>query len=193
MKPSFVFATNNAHKLSEVSDILGEQFELKGLKAIGCYDELPEEQETLEGNALQKAQYVYHKFHLDCFADDTGLEVIALNGEPGVYSARYAGEECDATSNMEKLLQKLEGVSNRKARFRTVVALIIGGEEHLFEGVVNGEILLDRKGNGGFGYDSVFQPDGYTMTFAEMESSLKNKISHRANAVKQLVDYLKSL
>jgi len=190
MAPLLVFATNNTHKLCEVTDMLGERFVVKGLKAIDCFDELPEEQDTLEGNALQKARYVYDRYQVDCFADDTGLEVEALNGEPGVYSARYAGEACIAANNIEKLLGKLQGVNNRRARFRTVIALILNGKETLFEGIVEGTIRTKPDGDGGFGYDSIFQPDGYDTSFGEMSSSLKNTISHRANAVKRLVDYL---
>lgn len=190
MATRIVFATNNAHKLSEVTDILGNDFVVKGLKSINCFDDLPEEQDTLEGNAFQKARYVNEKYRVDCFADDTGLEVEALNGEPGVYSARYAGESCIASNNIDKLLGKLEGIENRKARFRTVIALILDGKEVLFEGIVEGKILTARKGNAGFGYDSIFQPDGYDLSFGEMEASLKNTISHRALAVKRLVDYL---
>jgi len=190
MAALLVFATNNAHKLSEVTDILGDSFIVKGLKAINCIDELPEEQATLEGNALQKARFVHDNYQVDCFADDTGLEVEALNGEPGVYSARYAGEACIASNNMDKLLGNLEGITNRRARFRTVIALILDGKETLFEGFVEGKILTVRKGDAGFGYDPIFQPDGYDTSFAEMESSLKNTISHRALAVKRLVEYL---
>ncbi|MDP4278228.1 MAG: non-canonical purine NTP diphosphatase [Bacteroidota bacterium] len=185
-----VFATNNAHKLAEVSAILGSQIRLSGLKEIGCFEEIPEDQSTIEGNALQKARFVYEKYRKDCFSDDTGLEVAQLNGEPGVYSARYAGEACIAENNIRKLLDKLDGETNRKARFRTVVALILDGKEYLFEGIVNGIILTEKHGDGGFGYDPVFQPEGYSQTFAEMSMVLKNKISHRALAIQKLTDFL---
>lgn len=177
--------------MSEIKAILGASFDVKSLKDIECFDELPEEQQTLEGNALQKARYVYTKYNVNCFADDTGLEVEALNGEPGVYSARYAGEACIPSNNMDKLLEKLEKITNRKARFRTVIALIIDGKDHYFEGVVEGSILTARKGEGGFGYDPIFQPEGYHQSFGEMDPSLKNAISHRAMAISNLVTYLK--
>lgn len=187
-----VFATNNAHKIAEVSAILGQDFQLISLKEIQCFDELPETQLTIEGNALQKAQYVYEKFGLDCFADDTGLEVEALNGAPGVYSARYAGENCIAENNIKKLLQELDGKSNRNAFFKTVVALILDGKEYLFEGKILGEILLEKHGSDGFGYDPVFLPDGYDQSFAQMGMNLKNSISHRALAINALATFLKS-
>ena len=187
----FVFATNNAHKLKEVAAIVGHQIELLSLEDIGCHDDIPETSDTLEGNALQKAKYVYERYHIDCFADDTGLEVEALDGAPGVYSARYAGEGHNSEENIRKLLHELEGKDNRKARFRTVFALIINGKEHLFEGVVRGEIIRHRRGTSGFGYDPVFVPEGYTETFAEMGNEEKNKISHRAHAVQKLCAYLK--
>jgi XTP/dITP diphosphohydrolase len=191
MAAILVFATNNAHKMSEIKDILGTIFDIKSLKDIDCYDALPEEQQTLEGNALQKARYVYTKYHVNCFADDTGLEVEALDGDPGVYSARYAGEACIASNNMDKLLEKLKGNTNRKARFRTVIALILNGQEYLFEGVVEGSILTERVGKDGFGYDPIFQPEGYDQSFAEMDPSTKNAISHRARAICKMVTYLK--
>lgn len=193
MATILVFATNNAHKMSEIKAILGVNFDVKNLKDIDCFDVLPEEQQTLEGNALQKARYVYDTYHVNCFADDTGLEVEALDGEPGVYSARYAGEACIAANNMDKLLEKLKGITNRRARFRTVIALIIDGKEQLFEGVVDGSILTARAGEGGFGYDPIFQPEGYSQTFGEMDSSIKNAISHRAVAISKLVTYLKEI
>ena len=187
-----VFATNNAHKIAEVSAILGQDFQLISLKEIQCFDELPETQLTIEGNALQKVQYVYEKFGLDCFADDTGLEVEALNGAPGVYSARYAGENCIAENNIKKLLQELDGKSNRNAFFKTVVALILDGKEYLFEGKILGEILLEKQGSDGFGYDPVFLPNGYDQSFAQMGMNLKNSISHRALAINALATFLKS-
>lgn len=193
MKKKFVFATNNAHKLEEVTAILGKRIELLSLKDIDCYKDIPETADTLEGNALLKAQYVYEHYRMDCFADDTGLEVEALNGEPGVYSARYAGDGHNAEANMLKLLHNLQGVENRKAQFRTVFALIIDGKEYLFEGVVRGEIIATRRGKSGFGYDPIFVPEGYTQTFAEMGNELKNKISHRAIATNKLCKFLNSI
>ena len=187
----FVFATNNSHKLKEVAAIVGSQIELLSLQDIGCHDDIPETADTLEGNALQKARYVYERYHVDCFADDTGLEVEALGGAPGVYSARYAGEGHNAEENNRKLLHELEGKDNRRARFRTVFALIINGKEHLFEGIVRGEIITKKRGVAGFGYDPVFQPEGFTQTFAEMGDEQKNRISHRALAVQKLCNFLK--
>ena len=189
----FVFATNNAHKLKEVAAIVGHQIELLSLKDIGCHDDIPETSDTLEGNALQKAKYVYERYHIDCFADDTGLEVEALDGAPGVYSARYAGEGHNSEENIRKLLHELEGKDNRKARFRTVFALIINGKEHLFEGIVKGEIIATKRGTSGFGYDPVFVPEAFTQTFAEMSDAQKNKISHRAIGVNKLCKFLNSL
>ncbi len=189
-----VFATNNAHKLEEVAAILKERVKLLSLKDINCTADIPETADTLEGNALLKARYVYDKYHMDCFADDTGLEVEALGGEPGVYSARYADTNShDAQANMQKLLCKLEGVENRRARFRTVFAVIVNGKEHLFEGIVRGEIIREKRGNTGFGYDPVFVPEGYTQTFAEMGNEQKNEISHRAVATQKLCKFLQSL
>ncbi len=189
----FVFATNNQHKLNELQAILGDHFELLSLEDIGCFEDIPEEQPTLEGNARQKAFYVYEKFGFPCFADDTGLEIEALNGEPGVYSARYAGEAKDPQANMDKVLTKLKNEDNRKARFRTVISLILDGEEKQFEGIVEGEIIREKRGDSGFGYDPVFLPVGYNKTFAEMSLADKNQISHRARAVQKLVEYLKTL
>ncbi|HJA84437.1 MAG TPA: non-canonical purine NTP diphosphatase [Candidatus Bacteroides intestinavium] len=189
----FVFATNNAHKLEEVKAIVGAKIEILSLKDIGCQADIPETADTLEGNALLKARFIYETYHLDCFADDTGLEVEALNGAPGVYSARYAGDAHNSEANMRKLLQELEGVENRRARFRTAFALILNGKEHLFEGIVNGHITPVRHGTSGFGYDPVFVPDGYTQTFAEMGDALKNKISHRAIGAQKLCRFLNTL
>ena len=190
-----VFATNNKNKLAEIREMLaGTGFEVLSLADIGCHDDIPETAATLEGNALQKANYVYNKYATPCFADDTGLEVDALGGAPGVYSARYAGGEGhDSEANMAKLLAELGGNSDRRARFRTVIALIEGGKEEpkLFEGIVTGEITADRRGGEGFGYDPIFRPDGHAETFAEMGHEMKNKISHRARAVAKLVEYLK--
>ena len=186
-----VFATNNQHKLSEIRQILGSRVEVLSLKDIGCYADIPETGSTLEENALQKAQYVYDNYHIDCFADDTGLEVDALGGAPGVYSARYAGGEGhDSEANMTKLLGELGENNNRRARFRTVIALIQQGEVHEFEGIVNGQIIRERRGGEGFGYDPIFQPDGYDQTFAELGLEVKNNISHRARATQKLADYL---
>ena len=186
-----VFATNNEHKLSEIRSILGDNFEVLSLKDIGCDVDIPETGTTLEENALIKAQYIFDHYHVDVFADDTGLEVDALNGAPGVYSARYAGGEGhDSEANMAKLLKELGENNNRKARFRTVIALIQQGKIHEFEGIVNGEIIRERRGGEGFGYDPIFQPDGYDQTFAELGTDVKNHISHRARATQKLADYL---
>ena len=185
-----VFATNNAHKLEEIKEMLGSRHEIVSLKEIQCHEDIPEEQDTLEGNALQKARYIHEKYGLDCFADDTGLEIKALNNAPGVYSARYAGNAHDSEANMKKLLREMEGKKNRRAQFRTAICLIERGKETLFEGIVKGEIIREKRGGSGFGYDPVFVPEGYTETFAEMGSEEKNKISHRARAVQQLCAYL---
>ena len=187
-----VFATNNLHKLSEIRQILGDKVDVLSLKDIGCDVDIPETGTTLEANALQKAQYIYDHYNMDVFADDTGLEVEALNGEPGVYSARYAGEGHDSEANMSKLLKELGENNNRKARFRTVIALIQKGEVHEFEGIVNGEIIRERRGGEGFGYDPIFQPDGYSQTFAELGTDIKNQISHRARATQKLCAFLQN-
>ena len=188
-----VFATNNKNKLSEIRDILGKEIEVLSLKDISCNVDIPETADTLEGNSMQKAEYIYNNYGMNVFADDTGLEVDALNGEPGVYSARYAsGEGHDSEANIKKLLSKLNGVTNRKARFRTSVALILDGERYSFEGIVNGEILTEKSGTEGFGYDPIFKPDGYDKSFAELGIEIKNKISHRANAIKKLTEFLKT-
>lgn len=193
MKRKLVFATNNAHKLEEVAAILGDQVELLSLNDIGCQADIPETAETLEGNALLKSSYIYKNYHLDCFADDTGLEVEALNGAPGVYSARYAGGEGhDAQANMLKLLHELDGKENRKAQFRTAISLILDGKEYLFEGVIKGEIIKEKRGDSGFGYDPVFMPEGYDRTFAELGNDIKNQISHRALAVQKLCEFLQT-
>lgn len=186
-----VFATNNAHKLEEIRAILGDKVEILSLNDIHCHADIPETADTLEGNAALKAAYIYEHYGLDCFADDTGLEVEALNGAPGIYSARYAGGEGhDSEANMKKLLREMEGKENRRAQFRTAICLIERGKETLFEGIVKGEIIREKRGGSGFGYDPVFVPEGYTETFAEMGSEEKNKISHRARAVQQLCTYL---
>jgi XTP/dITP diphosphohydrolase len=191
MKKELIFATNNLHKITEIQALIGEIFILKSLQQIGCTEDIPETAPTLEGNALLKAQYVFTTYGEECFADDTGLEIEALDGRPGVFSARYATDGHDFEANIDKVLGELSGVTNRKARFRTVIALIFGGSVHYFEGIVNGEIITERKGIQGFGYDPVFLPDGYSQTFAEMPLIEKNKISHRARAVSKLVDFLK--
>ncbi len=188
---TLVFATNNAHKLEEVRAILGNDFQIASLKEIGCHDDIPETADTLEGNAMQKAQYIKDKFGMDCFADDTGLEVEALNNAPGVFSARYAGPGHDSEANMKKLLHEMEGKENRKARFRTVIALLLDGKEYTFEGIVKGNIIEEKRGDSGFGYDPIFVPEGYDLTFAELGNDIKNKISHRAEAVKKLSAFLK--
>ena len=190
-----VFATNNKNKLAEIRDMLGDKIEVMSLADINCHEDIPETADTLEGNALQKARYVFDKYGMSCFADDTGLEVDALGGEPGVYSARYAGGEGhDSEANMAKLMQKLGDNDNRKARFRTVIALITGSGDdgvNLFEGVAEGDIIREKRGGEGFGYDPIFRPEGYDKTFAELGHEIKNKISHRARAVQKLVEYLK--
>lgn len=185
-----VFATNNAHKLAEVRAVLGEGFELVTLREVGITEDIPETGATLEENASQKARYVYERTGLDCFADDTGLEVEALNGAPGVRSARYATDGHDFAANNRKLLDELQGEDNRRARFRTVISLIRGGEEQRVEGVVRGSIALSEAGCGGFGYDPLFIPEGYDVTFAEMSANEKNSISHRGRAVAELVKVL---
>lgn len=193
-----IMATNNTHKLEEVRQILGDEFLVRGLAEIGCNEDIPETADTLEGNALQKAHYVHDHYGVDCFADDTGLEVTALKGGPGVYTARFGamngyGESHDADANIQCLLDKLEETEDRSARFRTVVALVQNGEEHLFEGIVEGNILRQKVGEGGFGYDPVFAPieaDG--LAFAQMPAEDKNAISHRGRAIMKLVEFLKS-
>ena len=186
-----VVATNNAHKLKEIAEILGQEIELLSLKDIQCFADIPETADTLEGNARQKAMYIYENYGMDCFADDTGLEVEALGGAPGVFSARYAGEGHDSDANMQKLLKELAGKENRKAQFRTVICLIRNGKEHLFEGIVKGEIIQEKRGGEGFGYDPIFVPEGYDLTFAELGDDVKNTISHRARAVEKLCQFLK--
>ena len=188
-----IFATNNKHKLEEMRAILGGKVELLSLADIDCHDDIPETADTLEGNALIKARYIYDKYGCSCFADDTGLEVDVLGGEPGVYSARYAGENNDSEANMRKLLQNLTGKSERSAQFRTVIALIIEGEEFLFDGIVRGRISEERMGSAGFGYDPIFVPDGYEESFAQMAAEQKNAISHRSRAASALNDYLETL
>ncbi|MBX2915578.1 MAG: non-canonical purine NTP diphosphatase [Cyclobacteriaceae bacterium] len=185
------FATNNTHKVKEIQALLGNSFKLQSLNDIGCREELAEDQDTIEGNSLQKAQYVFDHFKVACFADDTGLEVAALNGAPGVYSARYAGVQRNAEDNMQLLLKNLKGKRNLNARFRTVITLITQSGTHQFEGILNGTITFDKRGTRGFGYDPVFVPEGYQQTLAELDLDEKNKISHRARALQKLVLFLK--
>ena len=191
---TLVFATHNTHKLREVRAMLPDGLKLVGLTDLGRTDPLPETSDTLEGNALQKARYVKEHYGYDCFADDTGLEVDALHGAPGVYSARYAGEDCDSAANVRKLLAALDGVADRRARFRTVIAFVTDGrQEHLFEGEVGGHIATEEHGAGGFGYDPIFTPDGYDRTFAQLSADEKNTISHRGRAVRRFVDFLSKM
>ncbi len=185
------FATNNKNKVAEISALLPAEFEVLSLKAVGCHQELPENQETLAGNSLEKAQYLYDNYKINCFADDTGLEVEALDGAPGVYSARFAGEERSSEDNMQLLLEKLKNQENRKAQFRTVITLIIDGDIQQFEGIATGEISKKRSGEKGFGYDPIFIPEGFSKSFAEMTSTEKNRISHRGRAIEKLIEYLK--
>lgn len=188
-----LFATNNAHKITEVQAVLGDSYQLATPRDCGITEDIPEEQPTLEGNALQKARYLHDRTGLDCFADDTGLEVEALGGAPGVRSARYATDGHDFAANNRLLLKNLTGIDNRRARFRTVIALILDGKEHLFEGKVEGRIIEHESGHEGFGYDPLFVPDGFTKTFAEMDADEKNAVSHRGRAVRKLAAYLHSL
>lgn len=188
-----VFATNNPNKLREVKELVGDRFKIMSLEEIGCFEDIPETADTLDGNALIKARHIKEKYGYDCFADDTGLEIAALDNAPGVYSARYAGEQKDPKDNMRKVLAELEGQENRAARFRTVIAFSYQGEEKLFEGIVNGTIATSESGCEGFGYDPIFVPEGYDVTFAEMSSDVKNSISHRGRAVRAFIDYLKQI
>ena len=185
-----VFATHNKNKLAEIQNIL-KNYDVVGLRDIGCETDIVEDADDLQGNAKIKADFVTNNYHMNCFADDTGLEVEALNGAPGVYSARYAGEGCSYHDNVVKLLDAMKGIKNRKARFRTVIALNLNGKQYFFEGIVNGKILEEEHGASGFGYDPIFQPEGYEETFAEMPMEVKNKISHRGRAVQKLCDFLK--
>lgn len=188
-----IFATNNQHKLTEIRAIIPLGFDVSGLQEIGCTEDIIESADTLEGNADIKSMFVYKHYGFDCFADDTGLEVESLGGQPGVFSARYAGEEGNAEKNIEKLLFELSGINRRQARFRTVISLVMDGEIRHFEGIVNGSITQERRGKDGFGYDPVFLPDNYSQTFAEMPLELKNSISHRGKAMRKLIAYLKSI
>lgn len=188
-----VFATNNRHKLEEVAAKIKGEFKLLTLNDIGCTDDIEETGTTFKENASIKSHYIYQKYKLNCFGDDSGLEIDALNGEPGVYSARYAGEHGNHAANISKVLQNLTGETNRKARFRTVISLIWNGEEHFFDGTVEGQIRTDTSGTAGFGYDPIFEPDGYNITFAEMSLEQKNSISHRARAIDQLISFLNTV
>ena len=189
---NLVFVTNNAHKLEEIKAILEPQFSIVSLSDLNCTDDIPETADSLEGNALLKANYIHNKFGLDCFADDTGLEVEELGGEPGVYSARYAGEENNSGNNMSKVLSLLGNKTNRKACFRTVIALILEGKTYYFEGKIEGNITQQPQGKSGFGYDPIFIPEGYLLSFAQLSAEEKNKISHRALAVNKLIAFLQS-
>lgn len=186
-----VFATNNKNKIKEIKHLLNNSLEILSLEDIKCFEDIPETSDTIEGNAIQKAQYVYENYGYNCFADDTGLEIEALNGEPGIYSARYAGEEKNPEMNMNKVLDKLKNVSNRNARFKTVIALIVDGKTTCFEGIVEGEITHAKSGSEGFGYDPIFMPKGYNKTYSEMSLDIKNTMSHRAIATKKLIAFLK--
>jgi XTP/dITP diphosphohydrolase len=185
-----VFATHNQHKLREIQEIIGNSYQIIGLDELELHEDIPETADTLEGNAQIKAEYIYDKLGMDCFSDDTGLEIEALHGAPGVYSARFAGENCSFQDNIEKVLRLLEGVTNRKARFRSVICLIMNGEKRFFEGKVEGEIIAAQRGTEGFGYDPIFIPDGFTKTFAEMPLEEKNGISHRGIATQRLINFL---
>ncbi len=190
-KHNLVFATNNLHKLEEIKKLLGDRYNILSLSDIGFSGDIPEDADNLVDNALQKVKFIYDKYNCNCFADDTGLEVDALGGEPGVYSARYAGEPADSKRNLEKLMKNMKNVSNRVARFRTVIALIFDKKEYIFHGVAEGEITTEKRGKEGFGYDPVFQPEGYNQTFAEMPLEMKNPISHRGKASAELLKFLK--
>ena len=188
-----VFASNNKNKIAEIQQQVGSQFEIVSLEDIGCLVDIPETAATIEGNAILKANYVTENYGLPCFADDTGLEIEALNNEPGVYSARYAGEQKNADDNMNLVLQKLANETNRKAQFKTIIALNINNEQHLFEGIVKGEMTTEKSGNQGFGYDPIFKPEGFLTTFAEMSMEEKSGISHRGIAVQKLINFLSNL
>jgi len=187
-----VLATNNSNKIKEIQRLIPQHIKLLSLQDIGCFEDIPETQKTIKGNAVQKANYIKDKYGYDCFADDTGLEVEALNGAPGVYSARYAGEQRDANDNMDKLLKELENQQNHVAQFKTVIALHINDQLHTFTGICKGEIITTKKGNKGFGYDPIFQPNGYSQTFAELSLEEKNTIGHRGKAIQLLMRFLNS-
>lgn len=188
-----VFASNNKNKIQEIQSMFPDTIQIVSLESIGCFEEIPETADTIEGNAILKANYITQKYGFDCFADDTGLEVEALNGEPGVYSARYAGEQRNADYNMNKLLEELLDKPNRNAQFKTVIALNLKGKQYLFNGIASGEITLEKKGTGGFGYDPIFKPNGYENTFAELSLEIKNEISHRGKATKALLEFLQNI
>ena len=188
-----VFASNNKNKIQEIQSMLPDTIQIVSLESIGCFEEIPETADTIEGNAILKANYITQKYGFDCFADDTGLEVEALNGEPGVYSARYAGEQRNADDNMNKLLEELLDKPNRNAQFKTVIALNLKEKQYLFEGIASGEITLEKKGTGGFGYDPIFKPTNYDETFAELSLTVKNEISHRGKATKTLLEFLQNI
>ena len=190
MKHTFIFATNNKHKLEEIQQIVGDKLSILSLQDMNFREDIPENEPTIEGNALYKARFIYNRFGKDCFADDTGLEVVALNGEPGVLSARYAGEEKNYQSNNELLLKNLNPFPNKSARFKTVIACVLEGREYVFEGIIEGTIVNEPKGKNGFGYDPIFQPSGYQQTFAELSEEVKNRISHRARAMESLFMFL---
>ena len=185
-----VFASNNPNKIFEIQSMLPADIQILSLESIGCFEEIPETSDTIEGNAIQKANYISSKYGYDCFADDTGLEVESLRNEPGVYSARYAGEHRNANDNMTKVLQNLENYQNRAARFKTVICLNLNDKQFLFEGIVNGQITIEKTGNGGFGYDPIFQPNGFSETFPELSLEIKNRISHRGIATQKLITHL---
>jgi XTP/dITP diphosphohydrolase len=187
-----IFASQNNHKIIEIADALGKDFKIISLTDIGCKEELPETQNSFEGNARQKAFYIFEHYHKNCFADDSGLEIEAFNGKPGIFSARYAGKDKDMEANIDKILDEMKGIQNRNAQFRTVIALVINGKGYIFEGIIKGTIIHERRGNMGFGYDPIFIPDGYNQTFAEMSLEEKNKISHRALAVKHLKEFMEN-
>ena len=188
-----VFASNNKNKIHEIQSMLSESIQIVSLESIGCFEEIPETAATIEGNAILKANYITQKYGFDCFADDTGLEVDSLDGQPGVYSARYAGEQRNADDNMNKLLEQLLDKPNRNAQFKTVIALNLKGKQHLFTGIASGEITLEKMGTGGFGYDPIFKPTGFENTFAELSLDVKNEISHRGKATKALLEFLKNI
>ena len=188
-----VFASNNKNKIHEIQSMLPENIQIESLESIGCFEEIPETAATIDGNAILKANYITQNYGLDCFADDTGLEVDSLNGQPGVYSARYAGEQKNADDNMNRLLEELSNKSNRNAQFKTVIALNLKGNQYLFTGIASGEITLEKKGTGGFGYDPIFKPSGYENTFAELSLEVKNEISHRGKATKLLIEFLQKV
>jgi len=188
-----VFASNNINKIQEIQSMLPENIQIVSLENIGCFEEIPETADTIEGNAILKANYITQNYGFDCFADDTGLEVESLNGEPGVYSARYAGEQKNADDNMNKLLSELSDKLNRNAQFKTVIALNLKEKQHLFTGIASGEITLEKIGTGGFGYDPIFKPNGYEETFAELSLDIKNEISHRGKATKALLEFLQNI